>query len=242
MNNTVIKNIAYVASGALFGALGGYVAAKKVFSDKLEAELAQYKKSGELHAKQLKAENDFLLEQIKIYEQAGLSFETAKVIAEKNKKAMEAKEKKLAEEQAGMGNVLKKGLVNYAAVRKDISKEESDSTQESDTDTNVENFTPSKPVMDEDPYIISVDQFANDHDDFRKVSCTYYTEDNIICETAHNEKIESRHVGQENLDMLLGSDIDILYVRNEYLSIDYEIDKYEGSYIYEVLGEQSLNE
>ena len=242
MNNTVIKNIAYVASGALFGALGGYVASKKVFSDKLEAELAQYKKSGELHAKQLKAENDFLLEQIKIYEQAGLSFETAKVIAEKNKQAMEAKEKKLAEEQAGMGNVLKKGLVNYAAVRKDISKEEADSTQEPDTDTNVENFTPSNPVMDEDPYIISVDQFANDHDDFRKVSCTYYTEDNIICETAHNEKIESRHVGQENLDMLLGSDIDILYVRNEYLNIDYEIDKYEGSYIYEVLGEQSLNE
>ena len=241
MNNTVIKNIAYVASGALFGALGGYVASKKVFSDKLEAELAQYKKSGELHAKQLKAENDFLLEKINIYEQAGLSFETAKVIAEKNKQAMEAKEKKLAEDQKTMGNTYKT-LVNYAAKHKDISKEETDSTQEPDTDTNVENFTPSNPVMDEDPYIISVDQFANDHDDFRKVSCTYYTEDNIICETAHNEKIESRHVGQENLDMLLGSDIDILYVRNEYLSIDYEIDKYEGSYIYEVLGEQSLNE
>ena len=242
MNNTVIKNIAFVASGALFGALGGYVVAKKVFSDKLEAELAQYKESGELHAKQLKAENDFLLEQIKIYEQAGLSFETAKVIADKNKQAMEAKEKKLAEEQKSMGNVYQKGLVNYAAMVKNISKEEGEPTQEPDTDTNVENFTPSNPVMDEDPYIISVDQFSNDHDDFRKVSCTYYTEDNIICETAHNEKIESRHVGQENLDMLLSSDIDILYVRNEYLSIDYEIDKYEGSYIYEVLGEQSLNE
>ena len=106
----------------------------------------------------------------------------------------------------------------------------------------VEDFTPDTTPVNADPYLISVDQFADEHDDYRKASCTYYTEDKVICETSHNEKIDPRYVGQENLDMLDSSTIDILYVRNEYLQIDYEIDKYDGSYAYEVLGEESLNE
>ena len=106
----------------------------------------------------------------------------------------------------------------------------------------VEDFTPDTTPVAADPYLISVDQFADEHDEYRKASCTYYTEDKVICETSHNEKIDPRYVGQDHLDMLENSDIDMLYVRNEYLQIDYEIDKYDGSYSYEVLGEESLDE
>ncbi len=236
MNNTVLKNIAYVASGALFGALGGYVVANKVLSDKLEAELAEYKESHASRTDQLCNEIADLHKRIDIYEAAGLKFETAVEIAKKNQQAIEAKEKKMSEEKEPVGNMYTR-LVNYASKYKD-----DEVSEESESSTIVENFTPSDPPKDVEPYLISVDQFSEEHDEFRKVSCTYYTEDNIICETSHNEKIGANNVGRENLDMLLNSDIDILYIRNEYLGIDYEIDKYEGSYSYEVLGEESLNE
>lgn len=236
MNNTVLKNIAFAASGALFGALGAYVATKKVLSEQFEEELKNYKDSDTLEVKKLKEESYDLRKRIDIYEQAGLSFETAKAMAEANK-ALSAKKE---EEIMRPDEMLAAKKVNYANIAKQEKNDISD--KENEVETNVENFTPSKRVKDEEPYLISVDQFASERDDFRKVSCTFYTEDCVLCETSHNEKIEIKHVGQENIDMLLNSDIDIMYVRNEYLSIDYEIDKYEGSYAYEVLGEESLNE
>lgn len=228
MNNTVIKNIAFVASGALFGALGGYYGAKKVLSEKFEKDLADCKTSQENYIKNLKLELGIAQSMIDIYEQAGLKFETAIEIAKKNAQAQEAKEKRLNSEAAKAGDIKTaySKLVNYATGSKSQDAEEQ---EEKEND-------------DEAPYLISVDQFSEEHDDFKKVSCVYYTEDNIICETAHSEKISADSVGRENLDMLLSSDIDILYVRNETLGVDYEIDKYEGSYAYEVLGEESLNE
>ena len=247
MNNTVLKNVAFAASGALFGALGGYLVSYKVLSEKFEKELEEYKESDRREVVLIRDELKELGEQILVYQQAGLSFETAKAIAEKNKEAQRAKDRKLMEQEKSDKketlNVHHTQFVNYVEKTKkeqDVIKDPE--LEKDELETNVENFTPSEPVKEEAPYLISVDQFANDRDDFRKVSCTYYIEDNVICETAHNEKISGRHVGQENLDMLINSDIDIMYVRNEYLEIDYEIDKYEGSYSYEVLGEESLNE
>lgn len=246
MNNTVIKNVAFVASGALFGALGGYLVAKKVLSDKFETELQEYKVSIEDRITEAKAKMD-------IYENAGLSFETAKLIAEKNQKALEAKEAKLREEQKDISVVQQNYAKKYEEAKSKVKQvdpepfmemiEKAPKSLEEIIDTaEVEDFTPDTKPVAADPYLISVDQFADENDDYRKASCTYYTEDKVICETSHNEKIDPRYVGQDNLDMLENSDIDILYVRNEYLQIDYEIDKYDGSYSYEVLGEESLDE
>lgn len=246
MNNTVFKNVAFVASGALFGALGGYLVAKKVLSEKFETELQEYKVSIEDRITEAKAKMD-------IYENAGLSFETAKLIAEKNQKALEAKEAKLREEKKDISVVQQNYAKKYEEAKSKVKQvdpepfmemiEKAPKSLEDIIDTaEVEDFTPDTTPVAADPYLISVDQFADENDDYRKASCTYYTEDKVICETSHNEKIDPRYVGQDNLDMLENSDIDILYVRNEYLQIDYEIDKYDGSYSYEVLGEESLDE
>jgi hypothetical protein len=245
MNNTLIKNIAFVASGALFGALGGYLVTNKVLSEKFEKDLKEYKESDTREAKLLTNEVRDLKDRISIYEQAGLSFETAQAIAEKNKQAVEAKEAKLRAKDENQNYAKKYNEVKQKV--KQVSTEKAmdilkDAPASLDDVMQVENFTPSYEATKEEPYLISVDQYADEHDDFRKASCTYYTEDKVICETSHNEKIDPRHVGQENLDMLDSSTFDILYVRNEYLRMDYEIDKYDGSYSYEVLGEESLNE
>lgn len=249
MNNTVIKNVAFVASGALFGALGGYLVTKKVLSEKFESELQEYKVSVEDRITDAR-------ERMDIYEQAGLAFDTAKLIAEKNKQALEAKEAKLREEKKDISVVAQNYANKYEEAKNKVKQVETeramdilknapkslDDVMRVVPNDDVEDFTPDTTPVNADPYLISVDQFADEHDEYRKASCTYYTEDKVICETSHNEKIDPRYVGQENLDMLDSSTIDILYVRNEYLQIDYEIDKYDGSYAYEVLGEESLNE
>ena len=243
MNNTVIKNAAFVASGALFGALGGYLVAKKVLSEKFEAELQEYKVSVEDRITQAK-------ERMDIYEQAGLAFDTAKLIAEKNKQALEAKEAKLREDKKDISVVAQNYAKKYEESKNKVKQVDTekameilkDAPESLDDVMHVEDFTPDTTPVAADPYLISVDQFADEHDEYRKASCTYYTEDKVICETSHNEKIDPRYVGQDHLDMLENSDIDMLYVRNEYLQIDYEIDKYDGSYSYEVLGEESLDE
>ena len=243
MNNTVIRNTAFVASGALFGALGGYLVAKKVLSEKFEAELQEYKVSVEDRITQAK-------ERMDIYEQAGLAFDTAKLIAEKNKQALEAKEAKLREDKKDISVVAQNYAKKYEESKNKVKQVDTekameilkDAPESLDDVMHVEDFTPDTTPVAADPYLISVDQFADEHDEYRKASCTYYTEDKVICETSHNEKIDPRYVGQDHLDMLENSDIDMLYVRNEYLQIDYEIDKYDGSYSYEVLGEESLDE
>lgn len=243
MNNTVLKNMAFAASGALFGALGGYLTAKKVLSDKFESDLKEYKVSVEDRLNDAKYRID-------IYEQAGLAFETAKAIAKKNMEALEAKESKLRERKNDISVVNKDYAKMYDETKrkvKQVDKEKAmdilkNAPESLDDVMHVEDFTPNTNTAKDEPYLISVDQFADEHDDYRKASCTYYTEDKVICETSHNEKIDPRYIGQENLDMLSDSNIDIIYVRNEYLEIDYEIDKYDGSYAYEVLGEESLDE
>lgn len=243
MNNRVLKNVAFVASGALFGALGGYLVAKKVLSEKFETELQEYKVSIEDRITEAK-------ERMDIYEQAGLAFDTAKLIAEKNKQALEAKEAKLRENKKDISVVAQNYAKKYEESKNKVKQVDTekameilkDAPESLDDVMHVEDFTPDTTPVAADPYLISVDQFADENDDYRKASCTYYTEDKVICETSHNEKIDPRYVGQDNLDMLENSDIDILYVRNEYLQIDYEIDKYDGSYSYEVLGEESLDE
>lgn len=242
MNNTVIKNAAFVASGALFGALGGYLVTKKLLSERFEAELHEYKVSVEDRITQAK-------ERMDIYEQAGLAFDTAKLIAEKNKQALEAKEAKLRE-QKDISVVAQNYAKKYEESKNKVKQVDTekameilkDAPESLDDVMHVEDFTPDTTPVAADPYLISVDQFSDEHDEYRKASCTYYTEDKVICETSHNEKIDPRYVGQDHLDMLENSDLDILYVRNEYLQIDYEIDKYDGSYSYEVLGEESLDE
>ena len=243
MNNTVLKNIAFAASGALFGALGGYLATKKALSDKFESELQEYKISVEDRLNDAKYRID-------IYEQAGLAFETAKAIAEKNKQALAAKEAKLRENKNDISVINRDYTKLYEESKsrvKQVDEEKAmkilkDAPESFDDVMQVEDFTPNTTAAKDEPYLISVDQFADEHDDYRKASCTYYTEDKVICETSHNEKIDPRYIGQDNLDMLSDSNIDIIYVRNEYLEIDYEIDKYDGSYAYEVLGEESLDE
>ena len=95
IDKVLIKNIAFVASGALFGALGGYYVAKKVISEKYEQIVSEVETDIRSRNKTLIDENNDLRARMDIYENAGLSFETAQAIAQKNLDAIVEKDKTL---------------------------------------------------------------------------------------------------------------------------------------------------
>lgn len=213
--NTVFKNALFVASGALFGALGGYYACKRVLSEKFEEEVLEYKKACDKHVKDLESTVKSLSEAIDIYEAVGMNFTLAKEIADKNKKAVEKKEKDIINEL----NERKSKYINYSKPV-EVEKEE------------VQDVQP-----EVNPYLISYDQYYEENEDYNKVVCTMYLDDEVLCESARNAPIDILNVGREVVDMFRNGDMDIIYVRNDKIRTDYEIDKYEGSFAVEVLGE-----
>ena len=239
MNNKVIKAIAYVASGAICGALGGYYVAQKRISEEYEKIIKEVEDNIKDYQKRAQEELRNYRDIIQTYEDAGLSYSTAQVIAEKNRESVEETTQNLDDGIAKQLEDLRGKYTNYSRV----STPSTDDADQAQSTQDVEDHTPSKEVEDEQPYIISVDDFSDTHEEYRKVSCTFYEEDRVLCETTHSEIIEPKHVGEDNIEMITSGNYesDIMYVRNDYLGIDYEIDIYNGSYSYEVLGEESMD-
>lgn len=79
-------------------------------------------------------------------------------------------------------------------------------------------------------YRISEQDFVVDDEDFDKVSLEYYTEDESLYEEGGSAipNIDDI-VGADNLAYLHGAE-DVIYVRNEDLRTDYEVNKIVGSY------------
>ena len=92
---------------------------------------------------------------------------------------------------------------------------------------------------DDAPYIISKHEYHNTNPDYVKADYTYYEVDDII--------IDGGTVPIPNVDSLLGEENlkkfghgsghkDKVYIRNEELETDFEIDRTQGDFSEEVLG------
>lgn len=74
------------------------------------------------------------------------------------------------------------------------------------------------------PYIITYDEFANEHiADFEKNTLTYYEKDDVLV----NDEMEllniDYYIGRENLDHVGEEEKDALFIRNEKNCVDYEV-------------------
>lgn len=89
------------------------------------------------------------------------------------------------------------------------------------------------------PYVITVEEFMSDKEDFAKITVNYYEYDNTMA--SEDESIIQNHEAflggefQNYIGWKSGSDHTV-YVRNENLSSDYEVLVDPGSYEEEVLG------
>lgn len=88
----------------------------------------------------------------------------------------------------------------------------------------------------EKPYIISVDEFTQGDAGFDQFDLTYFDGDGVLADT-RDQLFDEDAIGGSNLKFGYGSrDENIVYVRNEALSMDFEISKSIGSYTQEVMG------
>lgn len=99
------------------------------------------------------------------------------------------------------------------------------------------------PRREDEPHILSKNEYFANETDYAQVELTYYAGDGVLC-NMHDEVMEIPiTVGDENLKFGHGSeDENVVYVRNDKLQVEYEVTKSEGKYAHEVLGAGVENE
>lgn len=90
-------------------------------------------------------------------------------------------------------------------------------------------------------YVISNEEFESEEVGYQQEVLTYYAKDGVITDI-NEDRMEdyTRNIGTkfvENFGTVSG-DENVVHVRNEVLLLDYEINRSEGSYREEVLGEE----
>lgn len=87
---------------------------------------------------------------------------------------------------------------------------------------------------DVDPYTISPDEFS-DHNDYEKKTYIYYRENDLLIDDSE-EIIHDRDgdIGEGSLEKFGEYEPDVVYVRNENISTDFEILLQEGDYFQEL--------
>ena len=100
-------------------------------------------------------------------------------------------------------------------------------------------FQEGRDDISKEPYIIPVDEFFDGNQTFDKVTLNYYEKDGALVDS-DEELIHdvANTIGEDTLERFgdLSDDDDVVYVRNEKLSIDYEIIRVYNSYAQDVLG------
>lgn len=101
------------------------------------------------------------------------------------------------------------------------------------------------PELVTEPYVISVDSYENEYQDFSKNELTYYEEDDTLCDDRGDVIVAISHlIGDEALTSFgEGSeDENVVYVRNIELGSDFEITRDSRSYIEVELGVEPKDE
>jgi len=128
----------------------------------------------------------------------------------------------------------------------DTDDEDTDDSDNSDQEfnqsENVQNiwkYAKDHPHPEDEAYVITFDQFNDEHDDYDKGDLTYYELDDTLVDSQENPV--------DDVENLIGPDAltrfgdgsnsrDIVYVRNDRVSMDFEISRDSRSYTEHVLG------
>jgi hypothetical protein len=89
------------------------------------------------------------------------------------------------------------------------------------------------------PYVIGVEEFSEDMTHFDKLTIYYYEDDDTLVEGGEDIITDvDWTIGNDSLDHFgdNSDDPDIVYVRNERISVDYEVIRLPKSYAETVLG------
>jgi hypothetical protein len=100
--------------------------------------------------------------------------------------------------------------------------------------------SPPEPVVRDTtkPYVISHEEFRDDNETYSKISLTYYTQDDTLCDERDAPIRDTSIVGADYQEFFGqdSDDPDIVHIRNDKLQVDFEIARKEESYTFSVLG------
>lgn len=90
----------------------------------------------------------------------------------------------------------------------------------------------------EEPYIITIAEWAENAPEHDQVQCTYFEGDKVVADDQDKPIADvNRCVGLGNLKHFgVGEDPNTLLIRNERLSMDYEVLRSTGKFAHEVMG------
>lgn len=140
----------------------------------------------------------------------------------------------------------KKLVTNYSAAFNQQNKpkfepdpaEEEYPEEDEEIEAELDSFDKAR-VRNDDPYIITIDDYNTTNSHYDKITVTYYSEDDVLAD--ENEEIISDPNSIIGEDALLNfgegsDDADIVYVRNEKIAVDYEVIRVYKSYSRDILG------
>ena len=81
------------------------------------------------------------------------------------------------------------------------------------------------PSEETKPYLISEEEYSETMETFDKMCCTFYVPDKIVVDDLSREVIEPDILGEDNIEYMLKTNQEFIYIRNEKIGCDMEISK-----------------
>ena len=158
--------------------------------------------------------------------------------AELNEQISEVKEYyKLLRKEDGLDML--KARITEEPKYEDVIAEYSGEETEEEEDVMVESESVEEERNPDEPYIISVDEYMNDREEYDKNTVTYFEEDDVLVDEREQviPDVDST-VGNDSLTKFghKSNDTKVVYVRNERIESDFEILLDTRSYSETVLG------
>lgn len=231
------KEVLYLGIGLVVGGVVGYLAAKKrleaVYDERADSEIAEVKEHYKiLHKKEYSEPKDYIADK---YGDAlaSLGYTT------------EEERLKVAE---GLDKLMSGGVDTDTYIQNAFDLDDKDVGEEITTSRSRTHGDPMKDpewlksVENRDtskPYIISEEEFSLENRHFDKVTLGYFVEDDTLVDDQDRPIDDAeRSIGSDALMNfgLYSGDPNIVFVRNEQVSIDYEVVRDERSYQEVILG------
>lgn len=213
------------ALSLLAGAAVGYVVAQKKFEKVLEQEIADLKEYYALYRKEgqyadpeelAKFYEDQIQQQVDVQE-------AAKIIE--------------SEGYAGSAPLYDEPQLTPKIITQNVFTDHIEDVP--DEALEVEEQVKTAPRSKDRPYIITKQEYDENETEYEQIVLSYFSKDDVLADV-HDKPLtdNDKYVGDDNLDNFgWGSnDPNVVYVRNEKLELEFEINHSTGSFAKEVLG------
>ena len=222
-----MKAVLIFAAGVAVGAAATFFAVKGKYEKESEQRVEEAWADAQEHYKRVAVAKERALKNRKAKEEAKKTEEAAE---EKQQPVVDIKgirKKAMAARKSYSRNIF-----TTPPTERDINPEEDD--DESDQDEEDDYADSPREGINETPYPISPDQFANEHRfSYDKVTIYVYKDDVVVDEREKTVDDLDQCIGKNNTAMLeeLADEDGVVLIRNEMRSTDYEIYLMDETYI-----------